>query len=69
MALQEIAERFKFHAMSDEAKMHSDKIQEDIINVADVIDIYCSEGREKSLALTKLEECLMWVNKSLSTKV
>ena len=69
MALEEIADRFKFHPMSDEAKMHSNKIREDIISTADVIDIYCPEGREKSLALTRLEECLMWANKSLSKKV
>lgn len=30
------------------------------------IEECCSDGREKSLAITKLEECVMWVLKSIS---
>jgi len=52
--------------MSDETKMKSDKIRDDLTNAADAIDIYCTESREKSIALTKLEECFMWVNKCLT---
>ena len=66
MALREIAARFAHHEMTDEEKTHSNKIREDAMNLADIIDIYCPESREKSLALTKLEECIMWVNKSIS---
>lgn len=69
MTLPDIADRFKHHEMSHDAQLKSDKLRDDIMNVADIIDIYCPEGREKSLALTKLEECLMWSNKSLSTEV
>lgn len=68
MGLTEVVDRFKVHPMSEDQKMHSNKIREDVMNLADVIDIYCSDGREKSCALTKLEECLMWVNKSLSSQ-
>ena len=32
----------------------------------DSIDKNCKNNREKSLAMTKLEECVMWVNKSIS---
>lgn len=66
MPLEEIVSRFKSYPMDDETKMKSDKIRDDIANAADTIDIYCIESREKSIALTKLEECLMWVNKCLS---
>jgi len=66
MPLEEISSRFKSYPMDDKTKMKSDKIRKDIIDLADTIDIYCNESREKSIALTKLEECLMWVNKSLS---
>ena len=55
MALSEIAARFAHHEMTDEEKTHSNKIREDAMNLADIIDIYCPESREKSLALTKLE--------------
>lgn len=66
MPLEEISYRFKDRSMNDEAKTKSDKIRDGIINVADIIDIYCSDSREKSLALTKLEECLFWCNADLA---
>ena len=66
MPLEEISYRFKDRSMNDETKTKSDKIRDAIINVADIIDIYCSDSREKSLALTKLEECLFWCNADLA---
>lgn len=30
------------------------------------IEKNCRNNREKSLAMTKLEECVMWTNKSIS---
>lgn len=32
----------------------------------DTIDVVCPNGRAKSIALTKLEECVMWMSKSIS---
>ncbi len=66
MSLNEISSRFKTYPMDDKAKRKSDKIRGDVADLADTIDMYCTESREKSIALTKLEECLMWVNKCLS---
>lgn len=66
MPLEEISYRFKVHPMNDETETKSDKIRDAIINVADIIDIYCADSREKSIALTKLEECLFWCNASLA---
>ena len=41
-----------------------------VMNIAEMleesIEKNCSNNREKSLAMTKLEECIMWVNKSIS---
>ena len=31
-----------------------------------LIDINCPDSREKSLAITKIEEAVMWANKSIS---
>lgn len=36
------------------------------IMLEESIDKNCKNNREKSLAMTKLEECVMWVNKSIS---
>lgn len=66
MALEELSKRFKNHQMSDDALQKSNKLRENILNVADIIDIYCSDSREKSLAFTKLEECLFWCNADLA---
>lgn len=33
------------------------------------IESNCKDGREKSIALTKLEECLMWANKAISHEI
>ena len=33
---------------------------------ATLIDMCCPDSREKSLAMTKLEECSMWANASIA---
>ena len=66
MAVEDLAYRFKHHEMSGEAAQKSRKLRDDIFGIADTIDIYCSDSREKSLALTKLEECLFWCNADLA---
>ena len=33
---------------------------------AALIDMCCPESREKSLAMTRLEECAMWASKSIA---
>lgn len=35
-------------------------------DLADMIDAYCPPSREKSLAITKLEESVMWANKAIA---
>lgn len=43
-------------------------LRHQMIHAANMIDQLAPEGREKSLALTKLEEALMWANKAFSSK-
>lgn len=66
MTGEELAYRFKQHEMSEEASQKSKKLRDEIFDVADTIDLCCSDSREKSLALTKLEECLFWCNADLA---
>ena len=66
MAMEDIASRFKFVKMTDEQKRASEKIQEEVLNLADITDIYCPDSREKSLALTKLQEFMFWANACIS---
>lgn len=66
MAFEDVAYRFRQYEMSEEASLKSKKLRDDISDIANTIDIYCSNSREKSLALTKLEECLFWCNADLA---
>lgn len=52
-------------APTAEQREDSRQITETIIQAAAEIDGRCLDGRWKSLALTQLEEALMWANKSI----
>ena len=66
MVTEDLHARFNSHAMSDETKCKADKVKAAIHELVDIIDIYCPTSREKSLALTHLEECSFWCNASLA---
>ena len=42
-----------------------ESLREDFKDVAEGIDLLCPDGREKALALTKLEEVMMWANAAI----
>ena len=65
MVTEDLHTRFNSNEMSDETKRKADKVKSAIHDLVDTIDIYCPESREKSLALTHLEECSFWCNASL----
>lgn len=50
-----------------ELEVHSD-VQDTIISAAVGIEEQIADGREKSLALTHLEEALMWAGKAIFKK-
>lgn len=62
----DIMNRFKQHKMSDDHKQKSDMLRKSFTDLALYIDAYCTDSREKSLALTKLEESMFWVNADLA---
>ena len=66
MVIKDLESRFKHHEMSEEAITKSKKLRNATFNLADIIDIYCSNSQEKELALTKLEESLFWCNADLA---
>lgn len=49
----------------DYLEWRDDTIKMKAKELAHLIDDVCPEGREKSLAMTKLEECTMWANASI----
>lgn len=57
---------FTYHApISDQLDRYSD-IREKAKNLAKLLLEYCPHSRERSLALTKLEESVFWANASIA---
>ena len=62
----ELENRFTYHAPNtSKAKKYVD-IRCTAIDFANEINHFCPDSREKSLALTKLEEVVMWANASIA---
>lgn len=63
---QRIENAFTYHepkpGQTGKYKTLRDKAKE----LAYLIDALCPESREKSLALTQLEDCSMWANASIA---
>lgn len=61
-----MSEIFKRHYMGDAELEDSDSIRNAAEELEGIIALRCKPSREKSLAMTKLEECAMWANKALA---
>lgn len=67
MAPDDIAHRFNFHAATtDEKRDAHTSVRQGCRRLADQIDEQCPDGREKALAVTKLEEAMFWANAALA---
>ncbi len=64
--ITDLAKRFKTHSVNSETAKLLEKVKDKIYDLADMLDLYCPESKEKDLALTKLEECSFWVGACLS---
>lgn len=63
----DIAHRFAFHAATTEEKRDDHaSVRQACRAAADRINELCPDGREKSLAITHLEEAMMWGNAALA---
>jgi hypothetical protein len=58
--------RFAYHAADTAAKEDHAAVREACLRAALQIDALAPEGREKSLAITKLEEAMMWGNAAIA---
>lgn len=65
--MTEIDSRFRFRDQSREVSADRHQAVRDACRLAaQVIDDACPDGREKSLALTKLEEATFWGNAAIA---
>lgn len=63
---EKIEKAFTYHAPKDNQPQKYEAIREKAKELAYLIDGLCPDSREKSLAMTKLEEASMWANASIA---
>ena len=66
MTHEDIEKNFSYHAPKDDQPERYEKIRHKAKMLAAYINEYCSDSREKSLAMTKIEEAVMWANASIA---
>lgn len=67
LSSEELENRFKWHKPKDSATGDKhDKIRQECLALAEIINNIVPEGREKALAFTKLEEVMMWANAGIA---
>jgi uncharacterized protein YgfB (UPF0149 family) len=63
----DIEDRFAFHpAVDDQVKDAHKAVRDALKTTAHYFNGFLPDGREKSLALTKLEEAMFWSNAALA---
>jgi hypothetical protein len=62
----DINNRFTYHPPSDTKATKHVMIRESGKTLTEIINEMVPDGREKSLAITKIEEAIMWANAGLA---
>lgn len=59
--------RFAYHRPATQARVDAHQtIRAAMLTAAREVERLCPEGREQSLAVTKLEEAMMWANAAIA---
>lgn len=59
--------RHEYKILSPEEKLAMKAVKDQGLAFLETLDKYVFSGREKSLAITKIEEAVMWAVKSITT--
>lgn len=66
MKIEELEDIFTYHPpFGDQAEKYS-RLRDKAKDLALLIDTQCPNSREKSLAITNLQQCVMWANASIA---
>lgn len=65
---EELTTRFTYHAPKGDQALRYQRLRDYGRQLAELIDQDCPESREKSLALTKTEEAIMWANAAIARR-
>ena len=64
--MDEIKKRFTYHVPRRGQPERYGIIRDKAYELAAYLEGACPDSREKSIAFTKLEECVMWANASIA---
>lgn len=62
----DIENRFAYHKPNDNKTKHHELVRDQLKSLAHHWDGNLPAGREKSLAITKLEEAMFWANAAIA---
>lgn len=63
---EKLRHNFTYHPPKNDQPTKYQLIRESAFHLACIIEKYCPESREKSLAITNLEQCVMWANAGIA---
>lgn len=66
---EELGHRFGYYAPDDDRAQRHAVIRLNCLDLALSIDTNVPEGREKSVAITKLEEVMFWANAAIAREL
>jgi len=66
MIVPELQNRFTYHAPKEDQIKKYEEIRDRSHKLAQNLNALCPDSREKSLAITKLEEVVFWANASIA---
>lgn len=63
----DLPNRFKYHPpLTDEVKIAHETVRSQFFVMATRLDLALPDGREKALAITKIEEAMFWANAAIA---
>lgn len=66
MTTEDLHNRFTYHKPDPEKAVKHREVRDAIQDLAETLDIWLPDGREKTLVLIKLEEAMFWANASIA---
>ncbi len=64
--IEDLNKRFTYHTPKEGQPQKYENIRKNALALAELLNAMCPDSREKSLAITSLEEAVMWANASIA---
>lgn len=64
--IDDLKRRFTYHPPVDDQPARYEALRAKALELAELVNELCPDSREKSLAVTSLEQAVMWANASIA---